>query len=613
MSLIAELKRRKVFKVGTAYLVVAWLTVQAASIAFPVFDAPRWALRVFILVALLGFPIALVFAWAFDVTPEGVEADARGVGTVGRGGKAIVAITAGLIALAFVWYFKGQPSYRAAAQAPATSSIRASEAMPPAPAINKQSIAVLAFDDLSPGRDQAYFSDGMAEEILNALARVKTLKVAGRSSSFYYKGRNETPNAIGAALGVANILQGSVRKQGEKVRITAQLIQAADGFQLWSQTYDGTLKDVFALQERIARAITDQLEVVLQGAQEQRLVNAGTSNPEAYALYLKATAIFNRRDGARFGQAMAQLQQAIALDPEFARAYSRLAALNAISANYRADFDASMAAVEKYSRLASALDPTLAEPYAALGQAMGARRRYREQREAFTRAIALDPGDVTANFWQGVSLITTGYYRQGKAALDRALRIDPLLPTALLWRGTAYVADGDLASAERVLRRADEGGLAFIGLGLSALEQARGNRAAAIAQLARGLKYFAGDFPPEAASVFARASFGDPVAKQQALALIDAYLASRPARIASIVPYVLIRSGEIARGLALMQEQPTNNDALLLAEVFSTRSPARRAPEFAEFARRMGLAAYWDVYGPPDQCRKAAGGDYVCE
>src|SRR5437868_10049979 len=261
MSLFTELTRRKVFKVGGAYLVVAWLAVQAASIGFPAFDAPPWALRIFILVALLGFPIALVFAWAFEFTPGGIKPES---GT--RSTRAILGVAAALSALAFFWYFKGQPSYREGTPLAATAATPALAA-----AINQKSIAVLPFSDLSPAHDQDYFSDGMAEEILNALAQVKDMKVAGRTSSFFYKGKNEDLRAIGKALGVANILEGSVRKQGDKVCITAQLIRSDDDFHLWSQAYDGDLSDVFQLQERIARAITDQLKVVLSDDQKTHL------------------------------------------------------------------------------------------------------------------------------------------------------------------------------------------------------------------------------------------------------------------------------------------------------------------------------------------------------
>src|SRR3569832_472851 len=216
MTLIAELQRRNVFKVGAAYLVVSWLVVQAASNGFPAFDAPPWALRIFILVALLGFPVALVVAWVLDSSPDGVVIDRPA-----RGGKLVFAAAALLAVLAIGWYFFGQPSFRKGDAATPNT---------PGHAIPAKSIAVLPFTDLSQGHDQEYFSDGMAEEILDALTKVADLKVAGRTSSFSFKGRSEDLRAIGPELGVANVLEGSVRKQGDTVRINAQLIRTDDDF-----------------------------------------------------------------------------------------------------------------------------------------------------------------------------------------------------------------------------------------------------------------------------------------------------------------------------------------------------------------------------------------------
>jgi TolB-like protein len=232
MSLFDELKQRKVFKVGGAYLVVAWLAIQAASIAFPTFDAPPWALRVFILIVLLGFPLALVLAWVFDVTPEGVKKSASHVGN-----KRIYAVASALVALALLWYYVGAPAFRAGD-------------------VDAHAIAVLPFENMSGEKDNEYFSDGISEEILNTLAQTPGLKVAARTSSFSFKGKSMDVPAIAHALKVRMVLEGSVRKQGDRVRITAQLIDASNGFHVWSQTYDRQLKDVFAIQDEIAHAIT---------------------------------------------------------------------------------------------------------------------------------------------------------------------------------------------------------------------------------------------------------------------------------------------------------------------------------------------------------------------
>ena len=606
MSLIAELKRRKVFKVGAAYLVVAWLAVQAASIGFPAFDAPPWALRIFILVSLLGFPLALVLAWVLDATPEGLKLE-----TSTSGSKRLFAAAALLIVLALGWYFYGQPSLRkddvaAAAQAP-TSATNTTPA---------KSIAVLAFTDLSPGHDQGYFSDGMSEEILNALAKVKDLKVAGRTSSFSFKGKNEDLRGIGKTLGVANVLEGSVRKQDNKVRITAQLIRTDDDFHLWSDSYDGDLSDVFALQERIALAITDKLQVVLQGDQKTSLVPVATTNPEAHNLYLQASAIFNRRDGAHFADAIVDLKQAIGLDPNFARAHSRLAALYDVVPQYstNTDWRAAHEAALQYANSASALDPTLAESYAALGNAYSDERRHIDEHGAFARALALDPDDVTTNFWYSLTLLMDGYTSRGVHLLDRTLSIDPMLPNALRWRAKMELSTGDLAGAQRNAQRARDLGLQLVDMNLAEIAHARGDNATALERWTAGSHGYLQGMPDGSETIIASGLYGDDAARARALALIDAYLAQPHDQINWVAPYAMVLLGNPAKALAAMQANSTNNDADFFVLLWTPQGRAMRtSPAFGAFTRAVGLTELWDKVGPPDLCRKNTASDYVCE
>ena len=602
-NLLDELKRRKVVRVGAAYLVVGWLAVQAASIGFPAFDAPPWALRVFILVALLGFPVAVVLAWALDLTPDGVKVVAGGAGT-----KRVVAGAAVLLGLAVGWFVLGQPAVRKGEAVVPEAAVAA-----PAPAPSRKSIAVLPFTDLSPAHDQEYFSDGIAEEILNALAKLGDLKVAGRTSSFHFKGKNEDLRAVGKALGVATILEGSVRKQGERVRITAQLIQTEDGFHLWSETYDGKLEDVFELQERIARAITAELKVVLQGGEAQRLVPVSTANPDAYALYLQATATFNRRDGKRWPDAIAALEQAVKLDPSFARAHARLAALNVLASAYDpARRDTSLAEAEDHAAKATALDPKLAEPYASLGAALTMRRRFVEGRQTFERALALDPDDVTTNFWNGTTLSVTGYRRLGNAAFDRVLALDPLMPNGLSWRAQGHMDAGELDPAEVQLRRAADLGLAHASLGLSRLEEARGRRDEARIRLAEGLRPLSGDFPPGAADLIAGGVYGDEAARREAVRSVEAYVAAH-STLAGLAPYALLRLREPARALEVLAGRPCANEALVFGALFGPYGREVRAlPAFPAFARKEGFAALWDRYGAPDLCRRD-GAEWRCD
>jgi TolB-like protein/Tfp pilus assembly protein PilF len=610
MALFEELKRRKVFKVGGAYVVLAWLAVQVASIVLPTFEAPVWVLRVLILLLALGFPIAVVMAWLLESTPEGLKVEPAGVGN-----KRVIGAAIAVAALAVAWYFVGQPAVRNG-RAPAADAAPAASSPPPAavPKVAQNSIAVLAFADMSADGKNEYLGDGIAEEILNALAKVEGLKVAGRTSSFHYKGRNEDLREIGKALGVANVLEGSVRRQGDQVRITAQLVRVEDGFHLWSEVFPGTMEDVFALQDRIAREVAGKLKVVLSGEQSKQLVKAGTSNPEAYALYLQASLIFNRRQGPRMPDGMKMLEQAIALDPRYARAWARLASMHAISGNYRPiPADVLLAAVDEAARNASELDPSLGEPHAAKGLAFSGERRFREGWESFETALKLEPEDITANAWRGITLAQTGYRREGNMALDRALALDPMLPIALLWRGFGHAADGELEPAEQKFRLAEESGLAFVGLGRARVAQLRGDRRQDAEQFARALAVLGSEFPSATSEAFARACAGFPDARATARAQVDRYLATEHRPLSAAAVYVLFCLGEFDRGLELYQRGATSNEALINSALFYGRWPGVFAsPRFPEAARRIGWARLWDESGPPDMCRKAPNGDWLC-
>ncbi len=446
MSFFAELKRRKVFRVAVVYAATAFVILQAADIMLPSLGVPAWALSLIVVLVILGFPIALVLAWALELTPDGIKrTESAPVAQTEQGptpallGKRTVLASALLVAVGVGigagWFLRPatEPSRESTAVA-STDPLAVVET--PLTSPESQSIAVLAFADLSPDGDQEYFGDGIAEEILNALVRVPGLRVAGRTSSFYFKGRNEDLRSIGATLGVAHILEGSVRKQGERLRITAQLIRSDDGFHLWSATYDGTDADIFALQERIAREVTRELQVALGTGEDQRLVNTGTENPDAYALYLRATDIFNRRKAERYEEAIAAAQQALRLDPGYARAHSRLATLyflwSVVAVPER--YEALRTEAARQARSAMELDPSLAEPHAVLAMLLWADRRYADSADAMQRALEIDPNDLTALFWRASNHCLVGAIELCERELDHVLMLDPLLPNALGWR-----------------------------------------------------------------------------------------------------------------------------------------------------------------------------------
>lgn len=605
-SFVTELRRRNVIRAAAFYAASAWLLVQVATQVFPFFNVPNWTVRWIVIAAIVGFPFVLAFTWFYEITPQGLKRESEvdpDESISRRTGKKMDRWIIAVMAVAIVFLLTNQFVLHKEVK---TES---------AGAVPEKSIAVLPFADLSPNHDQEYFSDGVAEELLNALAKLKDLKVAGRTSSFSFKGRNDDLRVIGKALNVANVLEGSLRKQGDKVRITAQLIQVSDGFHLWSETYDGDLSDVFALQERIARAIADKLEVVLKGDSRERIVPVATTNPEAYALYLQATGIFNRREGARFNDGIAQLEQAITLDPKYAKAHARLAAMMAIAPTYTiVGPNVTAEATAEHARLASELDPSLAEPYAALGQLFSRQRQLFDARKAYDRALELDPDDTTASLWSAIARVTTGYRKQGNELLDRLLVIDPVLPTALLWRGVNYAYEGDIANAERLLRRAADAGLAFAGLGLSLVYDAHHRKAEAIEQLTAAFKALDTGLPKELSQVLAAGILGDAQARTDAIDTINAYVDTNPPIIPGTAVYGLIRINEPARAMAIARDRPTSNDAAFMALLWSPYARAvRTSPEFPDFARKLGFTEVWDKYGPPDDCRRVAPGEYVCK
>ena len=425
MSLFAELKRRKVFKIGAAYLVVAWLAIQAASIGFPAFDAPPWVLRIFILVFLLGFPVALVLAWVFESTPAGVKVDGSGYGS-----KGVLVVSAVLVVLAFGWYFLGQPSFRRGDVPPASATT--------APAADEHSIAVLPFIDLSQAKDQEYFSDGLSEELLNLLAQLPQLRVIARTSSFSFKGKQADVATIAKALNVATVLEGSVRKSGSTLRITAQLIRAADSSHLWSQTYDRELTDVFKVQDEIAAAVVAALKVKL--LPNQQVTDAHrTSNTEAYEQYLLGKKFFDESRDSSYPLAVAAFQRAIALDPQYSQAWVGLGdAQNAIT-----EFAASAAerTAGKHAVLASFEKAIALAPDLALGYAARANFRYRIEwnwkgaEQDFQQAMALDPGNSANLATYAAEVYALGRLPDALALVHKAIDADPLSTYAWLTEG----------------------------------------------------------------------------------------------------------------------------------------------------------------------------------
>lgn len=416
-NLFAELKRRQVFKVAAVYGATAFVVMQAADFLVPALRLSDAIASAIALVAVLGFPLALVLAWALELTPTGVQ---RTAPTVSGELEAIVAQPrsrrwpAGILALVGITLLGGGGWW---VLRPGSSGGGPYD-----------SIAVLPFVNLSDDPGNEYFSDGLAEELINALTAVEGLKVAARTSAFAFKGQDADVREIGRALDVATVLEGSVRKAGDRVRITAQLINVGDGFHLWSETYDRRLNDIFAVQDEISRSIVDALSVSLGASAEERgLFLGGTDDVEAYELYLRGRQRWVTRRPDQLHLALNDFEAAVARDSSFALAWSGLAdAIDALAwrePEARPLVPRGLAA----ARRALALEPGLAEGYASLGVLLFEfERDYAEAERALRRAVELKPGYATARHFYGALLRSIGRLPEALEQHGRAVRLDPL-------------------------------------------------------------------------------------------------------------------------------------------------------------------------------------------
>jgi len=407
VSFIAELRQRKVFKVAVAYLVVAWVAIQAASIALPTFAAPVWVLRVLILLLAIGFPFALLLTWAVELGPEGMRFNAGGAGS-----KRMYAVTAGLLLLALGWFFVGQPAFRGG---PAH--------------VAERSIAVLPFVNMSGDKANEYFSDGLAETTLDMLAQVKDLKVIARTSSFAFKGKPTDMREIGKALGAAHLLEGSVQQSGDTVRITAQLIRSSDGTHLWSKRYDRQLTDVFRIQDEIATEVVKALQIALPAAEKKQLVRKRTESVAAYREYLKGNALLIGRKVADMRRAVAHFEKAIELDPGYARAYAAASSALVLLETYASITPEEERRRELYIDRALELAPYLGEAHIARAVVLEEQRKLAEADAAYRRGVELAPGYATGWHWYAEFVLHEyGDVARTLPMLERAMALDPLSP-----------------------------------------------------------------------------------------------------------------------------------------------------------------------------------------
>ncbi len=429
-----ELKRRNVFRVAVAYLVSGWLVLQIVDVVIGNIGAPRWVFSVFLLAGIVLFVPVLVFAWAYELTPEGLKRESevdRSHSITSRTGRKLNLVTIGMLVAVVGFVILERVMFPVAMNVPAVAEVDDTEIT--VTTTDDKSIAVLAFDDLSPGGDQAFFAEGLSEEILNVLAQVPGLKVAGRTSSFAFRGKDTDLREIGEILNVAHVLEGSVRKAGDRIRVTAQLIQASDGFHLFSKTYDRDLTDVFSVQDEIAALIGEALEAELQRAGALPVV--AETDVEAYDLYLLARQRIHSRNPVLMDEAIGMLDTALAIDADYAPALAQRGLVTHLMSD----------ALGAYGDIPQ-----------AIADAQGL---------AFVdRALELDPALAEAHAVRGLLLTIQGsaVNSEAIASLERALELNPNMDEGKTWLANA-VDDIDLSISlyEEVVARDPMFGPAF--------------------------------------------------------------------------------------------------------------------------------------------------------
>jgi len=596
--LFEQIKRRNVLRAAAGYAVVAWLVIQVADTVFPLLGVPLWVTTMVVLLIIIGFPVTIVISWIYQWTPGGImteqEADAAGYTEPIGIGRQIDFVIIVLLVIAVGWL-----AYDKTVEAPA----------------HENSIAVLPFVNLSSDKEQEYFSDGIAEEILNLLAKFSDLTVIARTSSFAFKGKNEDIREIGRKLGVAHVLEGSVRKSGDRVRITAQLIDVSNGSHIWSETYDRTMINIFAVQDDVATAILDAL-LIHVGTSPLR--GRPTGNMEAYVLFLKAKAAFNLPE---YRDAKEYLLEAIALDPDFAEAHQFLAYTYWASAGIdEAVEDAQLLQNESAAR-ALAIDPDLSFAQAMFQSSNGQDSSFVRNVEAFTLAAREHPSDPATLDILSFIFLVSGYLPDAISVAEQRVERDPLSTAAVLALANALYAAERTSDALATLQVAEQldPGFADWFIGETNLAEERDDIAIAHFEADLNRNGLPNDWVRELVS-----GVRDPSGGQ-------AYLDQRIPRIIAAMPeekrfesQVRLRTWYLLFGFTdryfeilfenLMSEEEvwTGIGFYVQAGTIHRRQGFTAHPKYIELVKWFEYTDQWERSGPPDYCKEMSG-QWACE
>jgi len=616
MSFFAELKRRNVVRVGLAYVVIGWVLAQVAEFAVDTFGAPDWVLKIFVVFLALGFLLALFFAWAFEMTPDGIKREKdvdRSQSITPTTGRKLNFIIIGVLVLAvtilLIDEFIFDRPFEGVAAEPEPVSVQTSVSAPDV----TPSIAVLPFVNMSDDKD--YFADGLSEELLNLLARIPDLKVAGRTSSFAFKGRQEDLREIGDALGVATVLEGSVRRSGDRLRITAQLINVEDGFHIWSETYDRQMADIFDIQDDVAKSITDALQIRLV-----RDSSRPTQNTEAYALYLEAlpyVAANDRLDTLAIVNDL--LDSAIELDPAFAKAHELMAVTYWAVSGDAIEPQAAQVRIKESVATALQLDPSLHVARLIGVSANGDGWNWSREIEAAEAANVAHPRDYNVLRVLCLGYSNTGYFRESIECADEMVELEPLSSLSFNRRATAQLSSGLAEEARNSWRRANELGGDVYAWDVGFTHLVVGEYDEALDAMENvDASYFG--WQPEDLRVVREGAVGAEDSK----AFLDGWIEEKLAGVDSFVDINGVNYWYLALGYmdeywhAILTNGGdrffhwSNVDYPLQYGMIYGRHGFTSHPKFMKYAEVSGMTDLWDRRGPPDFCSKDSG-EWVCE
>jgi TolB-like protein/lipoprotein NlpI len=618
VSFFEELKRRNVFRVGIAYLLGAWVLLQAADFGLQVIDAPNWILQVLVLIAAIGLPAVLFFAWVFEMTPEGLKREteidrSQSIATMtGRKLDRAIIVVLGL-AVVFLLY---QQFAQRAPEIPGASkrAVVEQKAVAETPAVSQptsdHSIAVLPFVNMSADRDNEYFSDGITEEILNRLAKIRELQVTARTSVFSFKGKDRDVREIGDLLGVSNILEGSVRKDGEQVRITAQLIRTSDGFHLWSETYDRKLESIFAVQDEIASEIASALELSLGIAGEEPASRAGPVDPKVYDLYLRGRELHRKRDNIE--RAIELFQQALAIDPGFAPAWAGLAHAFSVLEFYVTAEQLAPYGDQHASSLAAAqraleLEPNQPSALHAIGNYYLTRFDWSQAQSYYEAALKADPDSTDVMEDYGSMLLYSMQIDAARQVIERMVELDPYVPLFQHVAAGLFDTMGNYHRRDQHIRRLLD--LApdswFAGIWIMQRWLAEGNFEDMRQQIDRV------NAQPGASRddlLEAIAWLQDPRQEPGAGVLRTVFFSST----------IAIQVGRFDVFYRVALTKPPNmmvSEAVILAAQILPPEDMHRLrthPGVRDLISTLRLPEYWDQIGWPDICRRVGKDDFEC-